>query len=136
MSYQNYFRITAPAKSVASRIFGVLAISLASAGIAHAASGMTREQVQAQLIAAERSGDIVEPWTQEKLNELYPWEYRRKAADTSNEPSRSQMTAASEASAGADDLSQAIAQKNEYGDKSGSASAQTASTAQRSQAAD
>jgi hypothetical protein len=113
MSYENDFQITAPAKAVASQIFGVLAISLASAGIAHAAQGMTREQVQAQLIAAERTGNIVEPWTQEKLNELYPSEYQGKVANTANEPSRSQVTAREEAAVGADDLSQVIALKNE-----------------------
>jgi hypothetical protein len=134
MSYENDFQITAPAKAMASRIFGVLAISLASAGIAHAAPGMTREQVQEQLIAAERTGDIVEPWTQEKLNELYPSEYRGKAV--ANESSSNKLTQASEAAAGADDLSQAIALKNEYGEKAGPASAATASTGQQSQTAD
>jgi hypothetical protein len=113
MSFENDFQLTAPAKA-ASRIFTALAISLASAGMAHAAPGMTREQVQAQLIAAERTGDIVEPWTQQKLNELYPSEYQGKAV--ANEPSSNKSTQASEAAAGADDLSQIVALKYEYGD--------------------
>jgi len=135
MSHESNCQIITPAKAI-SRILGVLAISLASAGIAHAAQGMTREQVQAQLIAAERTGDIVEPWTQEKLNELNPSEYPGKAADTAREPSRNQVTAESEAAVGADDLSQLLAQKHEYDEKPSSATAATASTVQHSQTAD
>jgi UDP-glucose 6-dehydrogenase len=37
---------------------------------------MTREQVRAELIEAQRTGDIVVPWTgNKKLNELYPNQY-------------------------------------------------------------
>jgi transcriptional regulator of acetoin/glycerol metabolism len=136
MSYETKRQIAAPVRAATSRILGVLAISLASAGIAHADPGMTREQVQAQLIAAERTGDIVEPWTQTKLNELYASEYQGKATAASSDSSRNQVTQASEAAAGADELSQVIALKNGYSEKAASAPTATASSGQRSQAAD
>jgi hypothetical protein len=81
MSYAKNLKVTAPAKVVAIRILGILALSLAGAGLAQANQHLTREQVQAELIEAQRNGDIIEPWTQKKLNELYPSEYATKPAD-------------------------------------------------------
>jgi len=88
MSFAIIRKFTAPTKVAATRVLGIVAISLASAGMAHAAPGVTREQVRAQLIAAERAGEIVEPWTQLKLNELYPSEYPAKPAFSVSEQNR------------------------------------------------
>jgi hypothetical protein len=88
MSFAINRKTTAPAKAAAIRLLGILAVSLASAGIAHAAPGLTRAQVQAQLVAAERTGDIVEPWTQLKLNDLYASDYPAKAAASASNQSR------------------------------------------------
>jgi hypothetical protein len=85
MSYAKNLKVTAPAKVAAIRILGILALSLAGAGLAQANQHPTREQVQAELIEAQRTGDIVEPWTQLKLNELFPSEYPAKPAEAKNQ---------------------------------------------------
>jgi hypothetical protein len=84
MSYASNLKINAPAKVAAIRILGIVALSLAGAGLAQASQHVTREQVQAELIEAERTGDIVEPWTQMKLNELFPSEYQAKPSAQAN----------------------------------------------------
>jgi hypothetical protein len=86
MSYAPNVKTSAPAKIAAIRILGILALSLAGAGLAQANQHLTREQVQAEMIQAQRTGDIVEPWTQKKLNELYPSEYPTKAVTEEKKP--------------------------------------------------
>jgi hypothetical protein len=78
VSFASNLKTTAPAMVAASRILGVLALSLAGAGLAQADQHLTRAQVKAQVAEAERTGDMVEPWTKMKLNELYPSEYPTK----------------------------------------------------------
>jgi hypothetical protein len=136
MSYVKIHKATAPAKAAASRILGILAISFASAGIAHAAQGLTRAQVQAELLAAERSGDIVEPWTQMKLNRLYPSEYPANAAQTGNQQSANQITSEPTASDRADVLGEYVAFKNQTGDQANSAVAAAKGMGEHGQSAD
>lgn len=59
-----------------------LTLSTLAAGYANAADvGKTREQVRAELIEAQRTGDIVAPGESgKKLNELYPSRYPAKVA--------------------------------------------------------
>jgi hypothetical protein len=75
-------------RHAAKRTLGILALLFASAALARADEGVSRTQVQAQLVEAQRNGDIVDPWTKRKLNELYPSDYpamqvyRRQTRDT------------------------------------------------------
>ena len=61
----------------------VLALSLAAfastQALADTTVAKTREQVQAELAAATRSGDIVEAWSGKKLNEVNPALYAKAA---------------------------------------------------------
>lgn len=53
----------------------LVAASLGLASIAHADTGLTREQVKAELAQAQRNGDIIDPELGVKLNELFPSAY-------------------------------------------------------------
>ena len=60
---------------------GLVAAAFVAALPAQAAeTGKTREQVKAEYQEAVRTGDIVEPITGQKLNEMYPAAYPAKPA--------------------------------------------------------
>jgi hypothetical protein len=85
MSYASSLNTNVSTKVAAIRVLGILALSLAGAGLAQANQHVTREQVQAETAEAVRTGDIVEPWTQMKLNELYPSQYPAKPVEAKNQ---------------------------------------------------
>lgn len=54
-----------------------LTLSLAVSGIAQAETGLTREQVKAELAQAQRAGELVDYETGLKQNQLFPSAYPR-----------------------------------------------------------
>lgn len=88
-----------------TRILSVSAILLGLAsGAAHADTGLTREQVRAELAAAEKSGDISFGQGGQTLREMWPQRYAKaqtvKAApatpaSASAKPDRAEGSAAS-----------------------------------------
>ena len=69
----------------------VAALAAGNALAANQAVGKTRAQVQAELLEAQRTGDIVDAGTGQKLNELYPNRYPAKV--TASNRSRAEVNA-------------------------------------------
>jgi hypothetical protein len=71
---------------VTSIIAGGLVILAAGTASAQDAGSQqkTRSQVQAELVQAQQTGDISEPWTGKKLNELYPARYTSAKTNADN----------------------------------------------------
>lgn len=57
-----------------------LALSITLSGVAHAETGLSREQVRAELIEAQRNGDLIDYETGLKQNQLFPSAYPRAVA--------------------------------------------------------
>ncbi|RZL10664.1 MAG: DUF4148 domain-containing protein [Rubrivivax sp.] len=57
-----------------------LTLSLALGSAAHADTGLTREQVKAELAQAQRNGDLIDYETGLKQNQLFPSAYPAAAA--------------------------------------------------------
>ncbi len=89
-----------------------LALSITVSGLAHA-DGLTRAQVKAELAEAQRTGDITDPATGMKLNQLFPSAYPKAAVEIKPIASRASIKAAKAmpASSGSIDFD-AVAQRN------------------------
>jgi hypothetical protein len=56
----------------------LFAVSASLTGVAHADTNLTRAQVQAELSEAQRTGNLIDFETGQKLNELFPSAYPDK----------------------------------------------------------
>src|SRR5690606_8555905 len=90
-----------------------LALSITLSGVAHADGGLTRAQVKAELAEAQRTGDIMDYTTGQKLNQLFPSAYPQAAMEIKPIASRASITAAKAvpASSGSIDFD-AVVQRN------------------------
>ena len=94
-----------------------LTLSLALSSVAHADTGLTREQVKAELAQAQRNGDLIDYETGLKQNQLFPSAYPAATASAAVQikplPSRAVARANQAAPALTGDIEfDAIAQRN------------------------
>ena len=92
-----------------------LTLLLALSSVAHADTGLTREQVKAELVQAQRNGDLIDYETGLKQNQLFPSAYPAATAAAQIKPIASRAVARANQAAPAltgDIEFDAIAQRN------------------------
>ncbi len=95
--------------------FAALTLSLALSSVAQADTGLTREQVKAELVRAQRNGDLIDYETGLKQNQLFPSAYPAASAAAQIKPIASRAVARANQAAPAltgDIEFDAIAQRN------------------------
>lgn len=62
-------------------VLALLTAAVTFSGAAHADTGLTRDQVKAELAQAQRNGDLIDYETGQKLNQLFPSAYTARSVN-------------------------------------------------------